>query len=50
LQALKRAGGRLRYTEYPDVAHAAWERAYADKKAIGVAAGRSGKTARRRQP
>jgi predicted peptidase len=34
VQALKRAGGRVRYSEYPDVAHAAWERAYADKKAI----------------
>jgi predicted peptidase len=34
VQALKRAGGRVRYSEYPDVAHAAWERAYADKQAI----------------
>jgi predicted peptidase len=34
VQALKHAGGRVRYTEYADVAHPAWERAYADKKAI----------------
>lgn len=34
VKALKRAGARVRYTEYPDVAHPAWERAYADRRAL----------------
>jgi predicted peptidase len=31
-QALKDAGGDVRYTEYPGVGHASWEKAYADPK------------------
>jgi len=34
VEALKQAGGRVRYTEYPAVGHAAWDRAYADRKAV----------------
>ena len=34
VQALKRAGGRVRYTEYPDVEHRAWERAFTDRRTI----------------
>lgn len=34
VKALRRAGGRVRYTEYSDVGHASWEPALADKKAL----------------
>jgi predicted peptidase len=34
VQAVKQAGGRVRYTEYPGVGHRAWERAYADGRAL----------------
>ncbi len=30
--ALRRAGGDVRYTEYPDLGHVSWNRAYADPK------------------
>jgi dipeptidyl aminopeptidase/acylaminoacyl peptidase len=30
VDALKTAGGNVRFTVYPDVGHNAWDRAYAD--------------------
>jgi len=33
-QALKAAGGDVRYTEYPDVGHDSWDRAYADPELL----------------
>jgi hypothetical protein len=32
VEALKKAGGTPTYTEYPDVRHNAWTRAYEDNK------------------
>jgi len=32
VEALRRAGGRPRYTEYPDEGHAIWKRTYADEE------------------
>jgi predicted peptidase len=32
--ALKQAGGRVRYTEYPKLGHNAWDRAFADRRAL----------------
>ena len=34
VQAVKQAGGRARYTEYADVGHNAWDRAYGDVRAV----------------
>lgn len=34
VDAVKKAGGDVRYTEYPDLEHNSWDRAYADKEAI----------------
>ncbi len=34
VDALRRAGGNVRYTEYPGVGHNAWERAYADPQLV----------------
>jgi predicted peptidase len=34
VNALRKAGGRVRYTEYPGVGHRAWERALVDRRAI----------------
>jgi predicted peptidase len=34
VNALKKAGGRVRYTEYPGVGHNAWEKALADRHAV----------------
>jgi predicted peptidase len=35
VQALRKAGGRVRYTEYPGVGHDVWEKAFADRRALG---------------
>jgi predicted peptidase len=32
--ALRRAGNRVRYTEYPDLGHEIWDRAYADPELV----------------
>jgi predicted peptidase len=32
--ALKQAGGKVRYTEYPKLGHNAWDRAFADRRAL----------------
>lgn len=32
VEALKKAGGRPKYTEYPNVGHNSWDKAYADPK------------------
>lgn len=32
--AIKKAGGKVRYTEYPGVGHNSWTRFYADKKGV----------------
>ncbi|MDP6636266.1 MAG: prolyl oligopeptidase family serine peptidase [Phycisphaerae bacterium] len=32
--AIKKAGGQIKYTEYPDVGHNSWEGAYSDPKLI----------------
>jgi hypothetical protein len=32
VEALKKAGGEPRYTEYPNVGHDSWNPAYADPK------------------
>jgi predicted peptidase len=34
VQALRKAGGKVRYTEYPTVGHNAWDKAFADRRAI----------------
>lgn len=34
VQALKEAGGNVRYTEYPGVGHNSWDRAYSEKDLI----------------
>jgi predicted peptidase len=34
IEALKKAGGSPRYTEYPDVGHNSWDRAYKDPEMI----------------
>jgi predicted peptidase len=34
VQALRKAGGHVRYTEYPTVGHAVWDKAYADQNAL----------------
>jgi predicted peptidase len=34
VKALRKAGGRVRYTEYAGVGHNAWDRTFADKKAL----------------
>ncbi|HXU84052.1 MAG TPA: alpha/beta hydrolase-fold protein, partial [Polyangia bacterium] len=34
VKALKKAGGRVRYTEYAGVGHNAWDRAFADRRAV----------------
>lgn len=34
IEAMKKAGGRPRYTEYPDLEHNSWEGAYSDRKLI----------------
>jgi predicted peptidase len=33
-EAIKAAGGKVRYTEYPGVGHNSWERAYAEKELL----------------
>ena len=32
--ALRRAGGRVTYTEYPGIGHDSWDRAYADPNMV----------------
>ena len=32
--AIKKAGGQIEYTEYPDVGHNSWEGAYSDPKLL----------------
>ena len=34
VKALKRAGGNPRYTEYPQVGHFCWDRAYRDPELL----------------
>lgn len=34
VKAVKKAGGDIRYTEYPDLPHNSWDRAYGEKEAI----------------
>jgi predicted peptidase len=46
-EAIKGAGGKARYTEYPGVGHNSWERAYAEKELYDwMLAQRLGSTAR----
>lgn len=33
VDAVRQAGGRVKYTEYPETGHNAWDQAYGDKKA-----------------
>lgn len=34
VSALRKAGGRVRYTEYPGMGHRAWEKTFADRRAL----------------
>jgi predicted peptidase len=34
VQSLRKAGGTVKYTEYPTVGHNAWDKAFADRRAI----------------
>ena len=45
VQALRKAGGRVRYTEYPGVGHRAWEQALAEKRALAWLLGQRRKDA-----